>query len=59
MNMVVRSGGNHVHGSLFEYLRNNLFDARNFFDAGKSELRRNQFGAMAKKRFAIIRVPQR
>src|SRR6266849_3769411 len=45
VNMVVRSGGNQVHGSLFEYVRNDLFDARNFFDVGKSELRRNQFGA--------------
>jgi outer membrane receptor protein involved in Fe transport len=45
VNMVVRSGGNQVRGSLFEFVRNDLFDARNFFDAGKSELRRNQFGA--------------
>src|SRR4029077_9034254 len=45
MNMVLKSGGNQVHGGLFEFLRNDLFDARNFFDAGKSKLRRNQFGA--------------
>src|SRR5947208_593731 len=43
--MALKSGGNSYHGSVFEYLRNNLFDARNFFDAGKSKLRRNQFGA--------------
>ncbi|MEO7145443.1 MAG: carboxypeptidase-like regulatory domain-containing protein, partial [Bryobacteraceae bacterium] len=36
---------NQFHGSLFECARNDLFDARNFFDAGKSELGRNQFGA--------------
>ena len=43
--MALKSGGNRFHGSIFEYLRNDLFDARNFFDAGKSKLRRNQFGA--------------
>jgi hypothetical protein len=43
--MALKSGGNDVHGSVFEYVRNDLFDARNFFDAAKSELRRNQFGA--------------
>ena len=33
------------HGSVFEYLRNDVFDARNFFDkVGKSPLRLNQFG---------------
>jgi len=45
MNMVLKSGGNQLHGALFEFLRNDLFDARNFFDAGKGKLRRNQFGA--------------
>lgn len=45
VNMVLRSGGNQLHGSLFEFVRNDLFDSRNFFDgAVKSELRRNQFG---------------
>jgi hypothetical protein len=44
VNMVLRSGTNQIHGSLFEFVRNDLFDARNFFDAAKSELRRNQFG---------------
>ena len=32
---------------LFEYLRNNKLDARNFFDAQKSPLRLNQFGGSA------------
>jgi hypothetical protein len=44
MNMVLKSGGNQVHASVFEFLRNDLFDARNFFDATKGKLRRNQFG---------------
>ena len=45
--MALKSGGNQLHGSLFEYVRNDKLDARNFFDAGKSKLRRNQFGASA------------
>ncbi|MEO7142480.1 MAG: carboxypeptidase regulatory-like domain-containing protein [Bryobacteraceae bacterium] len=44
MNMVLKTGGNQFHGVLFEFVRNDLFDTRNFFDAGKSELRQNQFG---------------
>ena len=46
MNMVLKSGSNRVHGSLFEFLRNDLFDARNFFDQQKSRLRQNQFGGL-------------
>jgi len=30
--IVTQSGGNVVHGSLFEFLRNSDLDARNFFD---------------------------
>lgn len=56
VNMVVRSGGNNVHGSLFEFVRNDLFDARNFFDAGKSELRRNQFGGLISGPVSIPKV---
>ena len=45
VNMALKTGANSVHGALFEYIRNDLFDARNFFDgATRSELRRNQFG---------------
>jgi hypothetical protein len=45
INMALKTGANDLHGALFEYIRNDLFDARNFFDgANKSELRRNQFG---------------
>jgi len=43
--MALKSGGNQLHGSVFEFVRNDIFDARNFFDAAKSKLRRNQFGA--------------
>jgi len=46
VNMVTKTGGNQLHGSLFELVRNDLFDGRNFFDpaGAKSKLRRNQFG---------------
>jgi hypothetical protein len=44
ISVVTKSGGNDFHGSLFEYVRNNAFDARNFFDRDKSPLRMNQFG---------------
>jgi hypothetical protein len=43
--IVTQSGGNVVHGSLFEFLRNSALDARNFFDQGYvPPFRRNQFG---------------
>ncbi|MGB8507969.1 MAG: TonB-dependent receptor, partial [Pyrinomonadaceae bacterium] len=44
INVVTKSGSNDFHGSVFEYLRNNVLDARNFFDLAKSPLRLNQFG---------------
>ena len=45
--VVTQSGSNQVHGALFEFLRNNKLDARNFFDAtiGAPPFKRNQFGA--------------
>ncbi len=44
MNAITKSGTNGIHGSAFEFLRNDKLDARNFFDPGKAELRQNQFG---------------
>jgi hypothetical protein len=44
--IVTQSGANQVHGSLFEFLRNNSMDARNFFDGPSAPgFERNQFGA--------------
>ncbi len=40
----IKSGTNQYHGSLFEFLRNDKMDARNFFAATKNPLRQNQFG---------------
>ena len=45
INAVSRSGTNAFHGDLYEFLRNDKFDARNFFDRQIPPLRRNQFGA--------------
>lgn len=46
INVVSKSGTNRLHGTAFEYLRNNVFDANNFFTAPGEDkkLRRNQFG---------------
>ncbi len=50
-NVVTKSGVNQVHGSLFEFLRNAAFDARNYFDykdpTGRRRIPpfvRNEFG---------------
>jgi hypothetical protein len=42
--MSTRAGTNVFHGSLFESLRNDVFDARNFFAATKPPVRLNQYG---------------
>src|SRR5262245_57902724 len=45
ISVVTKSGANQFHGAVFEYLRNDKLDARNFFDiVGKAPLRMNQFG---------------
>jgi len=43
--LTTKAGSNSFHGSLFEFLRNDVFDARNFFDGSdKPSFRQNQFG---------------
>jgi hypothetical protein len=42
--MTTRSGTNKLTGSLYEFLRNDRFDARNFFAAERPPLRWNVFG---------------
>jgi hypothetical protein len=45
ISVATKSGSNDLHGSLFHYVRNDTFDARNFFDGStKSPLRLNQYG---------------
>ena len=46
--VTTKSGGNQFHGSLFEFLRNEKLDARNYFartDAPKPPFKLNQYGA--------------
>jgi len=44
--IATRAGSNQLHGSAFEFLRNNALDAPNFFDQGSAPpFQRNQFGA--------------
>ena len=44
--IVTRGGTNQLHGSLYEFLRNNVFDSANYFDEGSAPpFQRNQFGA--------------
>ena len=45
VNVAIKSGTNEVHGSVFEFFRNDNLDARTFFATEKSEFRWNQFGA--------------
>ncbi len=47
VNIITRSGTNQIHGSVFEFLRNDAMDARNYFNrtpATKSPFRNNNFG---------------
>ncbi len=44
VNLVTKSGTNRFHGALWEFLRNDAFDARNFFAVTTPALKQNQFG---------------
>ena len=50
INAVSKSGTNALHGSMYEFLRNSVLDAKNYFDDPDKPIpafRRNQFGASA------------
>lgn len=41
----IKSGTNQIHGSVYEFFRNEALDAKNYFATSKTPFRRNQFGA--------------
>jgi hypothetical protein len=45
VSFVSKSGTNEIHGNFYEYVRNQDFDARNFFAATRSVYKQNDFGA--------------
>jgi hypothetical protein len=45
INATTKSGSNQFHGSLYEFLRNQDFDALNYFDSAQQPYHQNQFGA--------------
>jgi len=44
VNAITKGGTNNIHGTAFEYLRNGVLNARNFFADNHDKLNRNQFG---------------
>lgn len=47
VNVITKSGGNEFHGSVFEFVRNGYFNARNDFSNSPDILKRNQYGFAA------------
>jgi len=47
LSAVTKSGTNQLHGTLYEFLRNNVLNARSFFFPSVTPSRQNQFGASA------------
>ncbi|HYM10115.1 MAG TPA: carboxypeptidase-like regulatory domain-containing protein [Bryobacterales bacterium] len=47
INVATKSGTNEFHGTLWEFLRNDAFNARNTFQNAVTPFRQNQFGASA------------
>src|SRR4051812_24594692 len=55
-NAITKSGSNGIRGTVYEFLRNEKFDSRNFFGAKRDILKRNQFGASLGGPVVIPRV---
>lgn len=45
VNVITKSGTNEYHGSVYEFFRNKVLNARGFFDTAKPDFKQNQFGA--------------
>jgi len=55
-NATTKSGTNEFHGGLFEFIRNDKLDARNFFALQRQILKRNQFGGDLGGPFSLPRL---
>jgi hypothetical protein len=44
INVITKSGTNSFHGTLYEFVRNDKFDARNFFASSNPPFKQNQYG---------------
>jgi hypothetical protein len=44
VNVILKSGSNSYHGAAYEFVRNNYFNARNYFDQSVGHLAYNYFG---------------
>lgn len=44
VNLATKSGSNQIHGAGFEFIRNNVFDSREFFASTRPQFRYNNFG---------------
>jgi hypothetical protein len=44
VNVITKSGTNEIHGSVYEFLRNEKLDTKNYFDPERGVFKRNQFG---------------
>lgn len=47
VSVVTKSGTNQYHGSVWEFLRNEVMDSRGYFEKARAPLRQNQFGVSA------------
>lgn len=56
VNIITKSGTNEIHGDAFEFVRNAVFNSRNFFAARRDQLKRNQFGFTLGGPFVIPKV---
>src|SRR5579859_2368984 len=45
LNVITKSGGSTLHGSVFEFLRNNILNSKGYFDPVAPDFKQNEFGA--------------